>query len=144
MPIPSKEVIIRRLSENRLDPGCAHYPCHDVLETWFVLLRILSVRGYVPRRIYNLKKGREGVSCKECEWIHGKETVARLNGFLADAGNRGLQPQQMYLVFAESMNSTDDYQMARQTEGMTISACVIAGASSGAARRPLASGLWPR
>ena len=61
------------------------YPCGDTSLGEFIISR----------------KGAKVWSCKECEWIHGKETVARLNGFLADAGNRGLQPAtRCVLVFA--------------------------------------------
>ena len=74
MPIPSKEVIIRRLERNRLDPGCAHYP---VTTFWRHVVRASAyfIRAGIRPLAESIisRKGAKVWSCKECEWIHGKE-----------------------------------------------------------------------
>lgn len=106
MKIPSKEIIIKRLTEDYLIQSCDYLFCHNEMETCNLCFCIFypcedtNLGGYKISR-----KGTNIWSCMKCEWIHMKETLERLRVFLMEEENHKLSPGDMYIKFVKTMEA---------------------------------------
>ena len=101
MPIPKREIIIRRAgARNYLFKKCPWYPCHDDLETCNMCYCIFYPCGDEKLGEYvKSSKGVEVWSCMNCSWAHRSKTGDALREFLKEEENRNLEPKALYEAF---------------------------------------------
>ncbi len=106
MKIPSKEIIIKRLTEDYLLQSCDYLFCHNEMETCNLCFCIFYPCEDTNLGEYKIsRRGTKVWSCMRCEWIHMKDTLERLRIFLTEEENHKLPPGEMYIKFVKTMET---------------------------------------